>query len=71
MNTKNYFKDMYSDFFGVESLPKIEVKEKEDKGPQDTMASLFDKINNLTISDESKDLLKKIIEYMRKYHEKI
>ncbi len=70
MNTKNYFKDMYTDFFGVESLPKIEVKE-ENKGPQDTMASLFDKINNLSISSESKDLLKKIIEYMRKYHEKI
>lgn len=73
MNTKNYFKDMYSDFFGVESLPKIEVKEKEEenKGPQDTMASLFDKINTLSISSDSKDLLKKIIEYMRKYHEKI
>ena len=71
MNTKNYFKDMYTDFFGVESLPKIEVKKEEDKGPQDTMASLFDKINNLTISSESRDLLKKIIEYMRKYHEKI
>ena len=71
MNTKNYFKDMYTDFFDVESLPKIEIKEKEDKGPQDTMASLFDKINNLPISSDSKDLLKKIIEYMRKYHERI
>ena len=72
MNTKNYFKDMYTDFFGVESLPKIEVKkEEESKGPQDIMASLFDKINELNISSESKDLLKKIIEYMRKYNEKI
>jgi len=71
MNTKNYFKDMYTDFFGVESLPKIEVKKEEDKGPQDTMASLFDKINKLSISSDSIDLLKKIIEYMRKYHEKI
>lgn len=69
---ENYFKDMYTDFFGIESLPKIEVKEEEkDKGPQQEMASLFLKINNLMVSDESKELLKKIIEYMRKYHEKI
>ena len=68
---ENYFKDMYTDFFGIESLPKIEVKEKEEMGPQEEMASLFEKINNLSISDESKDLLKKIIEYMRKYNEGI
>ena len=72
MNTKNYFKDMYTDFFGVESLPKIEVKnEEENKGPQEKMVSLFDKVNELKISNESKELLKKIIEYMRKYKEKI
>ena len=60
---ENYFKDMYADFFGIESQPKIEVKEKEeDKGPQEQMASLFLKINSLSISDDSKDLLKKIIE---------
>ena len=70
MNTKDYFKDMYTDFFGVESLPKIEVKESN-KGSQEEMASLFLKINNLYISDESKELLKKIIEYMRKYNEGI
>ena len=71
---EDYFKDIYTDFFGVESLPKIEVKEKEeekDRGAQEEMASLFLKINNLMVSDDSKDLLKKIIEYMRKYHEKI
>ena len=69
---KDYFKDMYTDFFGIESLPKIEVKEKkEEVGPQEKMASLFTKIDNLYISDSSKDLLKKIIEYMRKYHEEI
>ena len=62
---KDYFKDMYTDFFGIESLPKIEVKEKkEEVGPQEKMASLFTKIDNLYISDSSKDLLKKIIEYM-------
>ena len=70
MNKKDYFKDIYTDFFGVESLPKIEVKKEEKVGPQDKMASLFSKINTLNVKDESKDLLKKIIEYMRKYHEK-
>ena len=70
MNKKDYFKDIYTDFFGVESLPKIEVKKEEEVGPQDKMASLFGKINTLNITDEGKDLLKKIIEYMRKYHEK-
>ncbi len=70
MNTKDYFKDMYTDFFGVESLPKIEVKDNN-MGSQEKMASLFLKINDLYISNESKELLKKIIEYMRKYNEKI
>ena len=71
MNTKNYFEDMYTDFFGVESLPSSIEKKETEKGPQDIMASLFHKINDLMVSDESKELIKKIIEYMRKYHEKI
>ena len=45
---KDYFKDVYTDFFGIESLPKIEVKEKkEEVGPQEKMALLFPKIDNL------------------------
>ena len=71
MNTKDYFKDIYKDFFEIESQPKIEVKEESKKGPNEEMALLFSKIDNLYVSDESKELLKKIIEYMRKYHEKI
>ena len=35
------------------------------------MKDIFEKIENLYIDDKSKDLLKKIIEYMRKYNEKI
>ena len=70
---ENYFKDIYTDFFGIEASPKLEEKVEEEKetGPQTEMASLFLKINNLEVSDESKDLLKKIIEYMRKYNEGI
>ena len=65
----DYFKDIYKDFFGVENL-KEEKKEIEESS-QNTMTTLFNKINKLYIKDESKELLKKIIEYMRKYNEKI
>ena len=71
---EDYFKDIYKDFFGIESVPKIEVKKEEEKekvGPQEEMASLLLKINNLNIDNDAKDLLKKIIEYMRKYNEGI
>lgn len=67
---KDYFKDIYKDFFGVESLPKEENKKIEESS-QNIMTTLFDKINKLYIKDESKELLKKIIEYMRKYNEGI
>ena len=77
MNTKDYFKDLYTDFYGVESGPRFAVKvirdnEKEEekiveKNNQEEMINLIDKINNLDITEESKNLLKKIVEYMRKY----
>ena len=67
MNT-DYFKDIYKDFFGVETL-KEENKKIEESSQK--MITLFDKINKLYIKDESKELLKKIIEYMRKYNEGI
>lgn len=66
----DYFKDIYKDFFGVETLQKEEKKEIEESS-QNTMTTLFERINKLYIKDESKELLKKIIEYMRKYNEKI
>ena len=69
MNNKDYFKDIYKDFFGVES---VDTKSEEiNKSSQDAMTTLFDKINKLYVKDESKELLKKIIEYMRKYKEGI
>ena len=68
MNT-DYFKDIYKDFFGVETnTPKTE---KIEESSQNIMTTLFEKINKLYIKDESKELLKKIIEYMRKYNEGI
>ena len=67
MGEKNYFKDMYDDFFGVESLKGVTLEKEEENdssqiGSQEEMTSLFERINKLYISDESKNLLKKIIE---------
>ena len=64
------------------SAPKIDMdsiyannseeKTKMSKDERDKkMASIFSRIENLYITDESKELLKKIIEYMRLYNEKI
>ena len=36
MNTKDYFKDMYTDFFGVEAGPRFSVKViKDETKPED------------------------------------
>ena len=72
MNSKDYFKDMYTDFFKVEKEEEKEIENNSlEKSSQKEMTTLFDRINNLYINEESKELLKKIIEYMRKYQEKI
>ena len=81
MNKKDYFKDMYTDFFGVEAGPKFSVKvikdnktqedEIQEQANQEEMTYLINKINDLYITEESKNLLKKIIEYERKYSEQI
>ena len=68
MNTNYDFSDIYNDFFGVESknINKEEVTSKDI-----SYKDLIDKIDNLYLNVESKNLLKKIVEYMRKYNEKI
>ena len=64
MNKEQILKDVYNDFFGVEQEEiKQETKENID------MKDIFDKINELYIDEDSKDILKKIIEYQRKYYE--
>ena len=72
MNSKDYFKDMYTDFFKVET-PEIKATENNslEKSSQEEMTTLFDRINSLYVDEDSKELLKKIIEYMRKYQEEI
>lgn len=103
MDSKNFLKGIYDDFFGIEKLkreneklseelnirddyPKIELKSTEETAAceQSTlkeeqlkeikntqMANFFERIDKLYISQESKNVLKKIIEYIRKYSESI
>lgn len=97
MEPKNFFKDVYDDFFGIEKLkkeneklreelnitddyPTIEVNNENIQNEENTtnitkeekdkkMVELFELIDNLYISEESKNTLKKMIEYARKYNE--
>ena len=75
MNNKDFLKDIYRDFFGVEDSKKESVgdeqNQKKESNSQEEMSSLFDEINQLYITDASRDFLKKMIEYMRKYDEGI
>ena len=64
MNNK-YFSDIYDDFFRVE---KKEIEVKEDSIKEEV--NLLEDINNLYLDNESKNLLKQIIEYMDKYSKK-
>ena len=60
------FKDIYTDFFGVEEETKKELNQE-----QIEMSDLIHRIDNLYIDDVSKNIFKNIIEYMRKYKEGI
>ena len=105
MIDKEFFKNMYDDFFGIEKLkeeneklakelglndeeiPEIEIKSKDNvkedcdlnsispeeikKVKDEQMLKFFNKLEKLYITEESKNTLKKIIEYMRKFDEKI
>lgn len=64
MNNIDYFKNLYTDFYGVEDKNKKEEKKSQE---QVKMENLFEDINSLYIDNDSKDILKKILEYMRKY----
>ena len=99
MEPKNFFKDVYDDFFGIEKLkkeneklreelnitddyPTIEVNNENIQNEENTtnitkeekdkkMVELFELIDNLYVTEESKNTLKKMIEYARKYSEGI
>ena len=61
----DYLADVYKDFFGS---PLVSEKQEEEVASK-TSFPLQD-VDTLLLDEESKDLLKKIFEYMRKYHEK-
>ncbi|MBR3134150.1 MAG: AAA family ATPase [Clostridia bacterium] len=64
---------------GEQEIPTIEVQNVENKTQEthseeeknEIMQKLYETIDNLYIDSKSKELLKKIIEYMRKYNEGI
>ena len=66
MDSQKIFQGIYEDFFGVEDQSVAKDDEK-----QIVMSDIFDRIDKLLLDDDSKNLLKQIIEYMRKYNEKI
>ena len=63
MNNK-YFSDIYDDFF------KVEKKELEIKEENKEEVNLLEDIDSLYLDNESKNLLKQIIEYMDKFSKK-
>ena len=99
MENRNFFKDVYDDFFGIEKIkkqneelrkelgitddyPAIEIKEEKALGVEidqstpktkenkdSKMSNFFERIDKLLIKEESKEVLKKIIQYQRKYNE--
>lgn len=82
MDKNEILKNVYEDFFGADNV-EIKVKKPAVNPQQDFSMELseeeknkkneeiFAKINGLNIDDKSKETLKKIIEYIRKYNEKI
>lgn len=73
---EKYFRDMYSDFFekslineeNIINSKKDEINQEQIK---EKILDICEEINDLFITQESKELLKKIIEYMQKYKDNI
>ena len=64
MNKMEYLDSIYSDFFG-DNIVQMKTSNSNESKEDDT--SLLSKIDALYITDESKELLKKIINYMNRY----
>lgn len=56
-----YFSDIYNDFF------KVEKKDLEIKSDEKNNSNIIENIDNLYLDNESKNLLKQILEYMDKF----
>ena len=64
MNKMDYLDSIYSDFF-CDNIVKMKTSNSNESKEDDV--SLLSKIDALYITDESKELLKKIINYMNRY----
>ena len=62
---KDYLTDVYQDFFGS---PLVTEKQEEEIASKTSFP--IQDVDKLLLEEESKELLKKIFEYMRKYHDK-
>ena len=84
MNKEDILRNVYNDFFGNKEYvtnnkndlkdaetPEIIVKPIQKENVEEVYNNLIEKIDKLYIDEKSKDTLKNIIEYMRKYFEKI
>ena len=75
MDRVELLRSVYDDFFGpneVEVIPKKKVEqnnqsEHTEEEKNEKMQEAFDAINKLTIEDDSKGILKRIITYVREY----
>lgn len=83
MENKDFLKNIYEDFFGTEKIekeneklrnelnlneedcPEIEVEQSSTLNVD--INKILDEIDDLYITEESKDILKKVIEYTKKY----
>jgi DNA ligase (NAD+) len=61
-----YFNDIYDDFFKVD---KTQIEVNTDNKDDDEV-NILEEINSLYLDNESKNLLKQILEYMDKYSRK-
>ena len=65
MDKTDYLKDIYNDFFSTDK--SIEDSSNEIKLKEDGSSLSFE-IDKLYISDDAKNIIKKIIDYMKKYN---
>ena len=92
MSKRDFFKDIYKDFYEMnlsnqeeliksididaksDEFPAIEVKTNSSKENVTTenkidIVKIIEEIDNLYITEESKDILKRMIEYMKRYEQ--
>ena len=66
MNNQDYFKNIYTDFFKSE----IPSKEKEETTEYiNDLSNIKEEIDNLYITNNSKEMLYKMVEYMKRYQD--